>query len=173
MPISTGGRRIGAVILAVALAGVAAAVALGAGTPRTPSPSPSPTTPPSIDGVFRLDVDVAGVAPVTLVVKDTTRRVTEVRSARARDGASVPWGEVEVVNFDARTLRLTWIGLPRAEEIELIVRESADGLVLDLTQRLPPADADSVGHDRVVFIEFDRTVDAKRVEATFPEPLPA
>lgn len=184
----TGGPLIAATGLAVALVAIVAVVALGAGRPGTPDPSASPSTPPSAapstppsvppttppaDGHFQVDVDVAAGGPVTLVVEDTTGAVVDVTSGPASDGMSVRWGDVIVANIDATTVRVTWAGLPGAEELSLTVRSRQDQAVLDFVQKLPPANSDAMGVDRVIVIEFDRPVRAEDVVAIFPDFVPA
>lgn len=178
---SSGSRRVGAVILAIALVAVVAAIALGAGAPSTPpsDPSPSPTSLPSPEptrtpvvpseppaGDVVLELDIAAKGPVILVIDDRTGSLVGARSGRASDGMSVRWGEVQVENVDAETLRVTWAGWPRAEEISLVVTEQGDGLLLDFVQGTPPSNSDAMGLDRVVVLEFDRPVRSEDVRAT-------
>lgn len=146
-----------------------AVVALGASRPGTPEPSASPSTPPSAapsnppsvppttppspppaKGHFEVEVDVAAGGPVTLLVEDTTGAVVDVTSGPASDGMSVRWGDVVVTNIDANTVRVTWAGLPGSEELSLTVRSRQDQVVLDFVQKLPPANSDAMGLDRVI-----------------------
>ena len=184
----SGGRLLAGTALSILLAAVVAVVALGAGRPGAPAPtappSPSPTAPPSAEpspppshipgsSSWVLDLDVASVGRVVLIVHDETGAVIDVRSGRGADSVSVPWGQVKVENIDAETLRVTWPGLPRAEELSLVITERGDGVLLDIVQETPPSDSDSIALDRVLIVAFDRPIRSEDVVATFPEPLPA
>ncbi len=173
---------------AIVLVAVVAVVALGAGRPGVPAPSDppgsSPTAPPTASpsappshipgsASWVVELDVASVGQVVLIVDDETGSVVDVRSGRGADSVSVPWGQVKIENVDAETLRITWPGLPRAEELSLVVTAQGEGLIFDFVQEAPPADSDSIALDRVVIIEFDRPIRSEDVVATFPEPLPA
>jgi class 3 adenylate cyclase len=80
---------------------------------------------------------------------------------------SVRWGDVQVENVDADTLRVTWVGLPVDAEIRLQVKAKGDGFVLAFTQPAPPKDSDAVGFDRVLVLDFASAVRSQDVQATF------
>jgi hypothetical protein len=101
------------------------------------------------------------------VIEDEGGLLAGAGSGRAGDGMSVRWGDVEVVNVDEDTLRVTWVGLPVDAGIRLVVSGAGDGVVLAFTQPAPPANSDAIGFDRVLVLDFASPVDAADVEATF------
>ena len=201
MPRTTNARGQALAVAAVAIAALAiiAAIAFTTGTaygdPPAPSPTPvqaptplpsagpsDPTDPsagPSVapsapsDGSTTVDLDIATDHDVSVVVKDRTGSVRDVVSGQAGDGMSVRWFDVKVENIDAETIRVTWVGLPVDEVIDLTISTAGDKVALDFVQDGPPANSDALGFDRVLVIEFDAAVDASDVEVSFPKPLPA
>lgn len=135
--------------------------------PATPIPTVAPS--PSPDGDFVVDLDIATDHDVKVIVDDRGGLITGVSSGRAGDGMSVRWGDVEVVNVDADTLRVTWVGLPVDAEIGLAVTEDGSGYRLVLEQPAPPADSDALGFDRVIVLDFDGPVSADDVDASVVE----
>jgi hypothetical protein len=88
-------------------------------------------------------------------------------SGRAGDGMSVRWGDVEIVNVDEDSLRVTWVGLPADAGVALKVDADGAGYVLRFTQPAPPANSDATGFDRVLVLDFASAVDAASVWAVF------
>ncbi len=185
------GQVVAAAALAFALIAVVAVVAINPGAPgaptppvpspapsevpgRTPGDSPSPAPTDDIsDGRSLIDLDTATDHDVTVSVVDRSGSVVDVDSGRAGDGMSVRWFDVKVENVDDRSIRVTWVGLPRDEMIALTVSASADGYTLDFVQSAPPANSDAIGFDRVIVIAFDAPVDAADVAVEFSEAVPA
>jgi hypothetical protein len=166
------------------LAVVAACGAVGAAVPSPSTPAgPVPTAPsspaPSDDPVVEpspvpseapsgaIDLDTADDHAVSVVIEDEGGLLGGSASGRAGDGMSVRWGDVEIVNVDEDTLRVTWVGLPVDAEIRLVVAGDADAVSLAFTQPAPPADSDAIGFDRVLVLDFVAPVQAADVEATF------
>lgn len=186
------GQTLAVAAVAIATVAIIGAVAFTIGTasgdppaptpPPVQAPTPPPTQPsaqPSVapsapsDGSTTVDLDIATDHDVSVVVKDETGTVRDVTSGKAGDGMSVRWFDVKVENVDAETVRVTWVGLPVDEVIDLTISKDGDAVALDFVQDGPPAYSDAIGFDRVLVIEFDTPVDADDVEVTFPKPLPA
>ena len=169
--------HVAAPFAALALAAVVAACGASASPAVTASPAPSqpttvapasPTSQPSgSPSTGAIDLDTADAHDVTVVVRDPGKALVGVRSGRAGDGMSVRWGEVEVVNVDDDTVRVTWVGLPVDAGIVLAVAARGDGYALTFTQPAPPADSDAIGFDRVLELDFASPVRAADIEAVF------
>jgi hypothetical protein len=187
---STRGQALAAFVIGLVIVAVVGVVAIrGGASDDGPSPTPvasptarpsdAPTVPPTDtptdapSGDLEVDLDIATDHDVTVVVRDASGSVTDVSSGRAGDGMSVRWGDVEVVNVDATTIRVTWVGLPVDEVIDLTISRDGAAVTLDFVQDAPPANSDAVGFDRVLVIAFDTAVDPADVEVTFPEFVPA
>lgn len=180
---SSSSARLAGPGLLVALALAAVVAACSGGAPASPSPNPtakpSPTAPatpapatPAPSGsptAGVVDLDVATDHDVSVVIDDRGGVIVKAASGRAGDGMSVKWGDYEVVNLDADTVRVTWVGLPRDEQLKLVVSESGDGYELAFEQAAPPANSDAIGHDRVLVLDFEAPVRAEDVEVSFSE----
>ncbi|MGZ9160323.1 MAG: hypothetical protein ACXW4T_04070 [Candidatus Limnocylindrales bacterium] len=180
----TPSRSLIAAALAIAVIVVLAAMASGA-LGRTPTPSPVPSTPPSAqptvvptpvpspvpsdvaDGPIVVDLDTADANDVSVEIDDATGVVVKATTGRARDGMSVRWGEIDVQNVDADTLKLTWSGWPMDEVIDLDITADGDGYALAFSQKLPYPNTDAMGADRVLVLDFDHAVDAADISASF------
>lgn len=188
-PTSFARPRLGLAALLVVAAGVAAACGAQAtpsgapsgspavtptpapSAPATPAPTPDPTaTPaPSIPGQTVVDLDVALDHEVSVVVDDLTGKLAKASTGRAGDGMSVRWFDSEVVNVDDDSLRVTWVGLPRAEQIKLSITEKNGSFVLTFEQAAPPANSDATGYDRVLILDFETLVRSEEIEVVFVE----
>jgi hypothetical protein len=142
-------------------------------TPRPtamPSSGPSSSPIPSSPAQEGIKLDVVDPHDVSVIVDNATGYPVRVTSGRAGDGMSVRWGDFKVVNIDASTLRVTWVGLPRDEQVKLKISfDDASGgmLKLTFTQAAPPANSDAIGFDRVIVLSFDTPVAADEVTAAF------
>lgn len=185
---STSTRNLGALVAALALISVVAVLATGAfgrsvtpdpvpsEAPATPGPSSQPSGAPTPDptaapsptpaGDLTFDLDVATPHDVSVVLEDESDIVTGAKSGRGGDGMSVRWGLSIVENIDDDTIRLTWVGLPQDDIVEMVVREIDGRVVIAIDQAAPPANSDAMGHDRVVEIDFGRAVSADDVRVT-------
>jgi hypothetical protein len=135
-----------------------------------PTPASTPTPAPSApaDGTFTFDLDVADAHAVSAVLTDGSDRITAATSGKAGDGMSVRWSDIEIVNVDRDTLRITFVGYPQDEVIGLDFDVAAgDGFNLLVTQKLPLPNTDALGADRVVVLDFHGDVDASDVYAAF------
>ena len=141
--------------------------------PATPEPTVAPTPEPTVapsdpaDGQT-IDLDIADEHDVSVVVKDESGDIADVSSGRAGDGMSVRWFDVVVENIDAQTVRVTWVGLPIDEVIDLAISKSGDGYAFAFDQDAPPANSDAIGFDRVLVVAFDAPVQASDITVSFP-----
>ena len=175
-------------VLSFAALTVVAAVALAAcsgGTAASPEPStpadpvptvapspapadPSPVPSPVADGRFEFALDVADAHDVSALVTDDSDRIVGASSGQAGDGMSVRWSDIDIVNLDPDTLRITFVGYPQDEVIAVGFDVAAgDGFNLTIDQRLPLPNTDALGADRVLVLDFDGAVDASNVYASF------
>jgi hypothetical protein len=180
------GRVVIAGIAAVTLVVVVGAVAFGAGrqpaaapTPTpvsTPSPvptspvqpaTPAPTSTPS-DGPTVVVLDTANENGPSVVVDDQSGKLADVLAGHAGDGMSVRWNDAIVDQIDPRTIRVTWVGFPGAEEVVLTITADRGAPVLIFDQKAPYANTDALGADRVLVLTFEDDVDADEVEVGFP-----
>lgn len=151
----------------------------------TPSERPTPSLPPTADPtepggepgdgpirrVVRVPLDTATDHDIVAVVTDETEMLVGGASGRAGDGMSVRWFDVTVENLDARTLRVTWVGLPGDAEVDVLIEPDADRINLYILQPAPPVDSDAVGFDRVLELTFADPVGADDVHAVVLEGL--
>ena len=183
------GRVVIAGIAALTLVVVVGAVAFGAGrqpaapttTPvSTPSPAPTspvqpatpkPTSTPS-DGPTVVVLDTANEDDPRVVVDDQSGKLADVLTGHAADGMSVRWNDAIVDQIDPRTVRVTWVGFPGAEEVVLTITSDRGAPVLIFDQRAPYANTDALGADRVLVLTFEDDVDADKVEVAFPSVEP-
>lgn len=184
---STSTRSVAAFVVALALISVVAVLATGVfGRSVTPepvpseAPTPTPTARPSVApspdptvapsptpaGDRTFDLDVATPHDVSVVLDDESDIVTGAKSGRGGDGMSVRWGQSIVENIDDDTIRLTWVGLPQDDIVEMVIKEIDGHVVIAVDQAAPPANSDAMGHDRVVEIDFDRAVSADDIRVT-------
>jgi hypothetical protein len=188
-PLSRAALAVAALLAVVALLAVIVGGALGRGVDPSPAPSqtpsglpsPAPSIPaspqpsgrPTADPSDGLHVDLVNLTrhDVSLVIDDETGTVVDARSGQPGDGMSVRWFDVKVENLDDSTLRITWVGLPRDEEIRLAIVDDDGTYALDLFQAPPPANSDAVGYDRILVIRFDTPVSAGDVNVTLQEPV--
>ncbi|MGK2850549.1 MAG: hypothetical protein ACSLFN_06535 [Candidatus Limnocylindrales bacterium] len=180
---STSSRNVAAFVAALVLISIVAVLATGAfGRTVTPEPTPSevPSDPPSQaptplptvapsptpGGYLTFDLDVATPHDVSVVLDDEAGIITGAKSGRAGAGMSVRWGQSIVENIDDDTIRMTWVGLPQDDIVEMVVKEVDGRIIITVDQAAPPANSDAMGHDRVVEIDLSRAVDANDVRVT-------
>jgi hypothetical protein len=180
------GRALPAAALLLALVAVVAVVASGAlgraGDPGKPYPSAPPSNPPTstpkptptpsgapANGIFDVDLKTVDDTDVTIVVDDATGTVVKASSGDPGDGMSVRWFDMKVENVDAKTLRLTWVGLPVDAQARLLVSRDDGKLRLRFFQPAPPINSDALGHDRILVLMFDEPVSADDVVYSFQE----
>jgi hypothetical protein len=140
--------------------------------PASNPPSEPPATPgssPAVPGKTIVELDVADDHDVSVVIDDATGKVVKLGSGKAGDGMTVRWFDAEVVNIDADTIRVTWVGLPRDEEVRLSISEQDGKVVLAFEQAAPPANSDATGFDRVLVLDVNAPVSADDVKVTFAE----
>ncbi len=185
-PSTSSPRNLASATVAAGVLVLVLAVAAFGGEPvvepsPSPTPQPSPTAQPSPSaapsdegaGPVVIDLDLATDHAVSVTVDDATGDVVDVRSGQAGAGMSVRWGDVLVTNVDARTIQVTWVGLPIDEQLDLVIGRDGETVTLAFEQDLPPAFSDAMGLDRVLVVTFADPVDADDVEVTFPAFQPA
>lgn len=137
----------------------------------TPAPSEAPSETPSeapsdAPEGFQFDLDIVTPHDVSVTVDDQTDSVTDARSGQAGDGMSVRWFDSIVENVDHDTIRITWVGLPQDDDVAVGIGQDGDTIVVSIDQAAPPANADALGHDRVMVISFDGPVAAEDIEVS-------
>jgi hypothetical protein len=134
----------------------------------TPGASPEPSERPlPVDGnEFTIQVGNLDGADLDLYVRDDTGHLTDVTSERPGDAMSVRWYEMRIVNVDDHTLRVTWVGFPKSDDIALVVEREQGGLTLRMFQDAPPPNSDGQGYDRSIFLTFDEPVSADEVDGS-------
>ena len=139
-------------------------------TPGTPSPTPVVTPAPTL-GIGMVPMLVASGSDVVVEIADPDGLLTGSRSEQAEDTMSIRWFEAIVEPAGPSSIRLTWIGFPRDEIVELEVsRDGSGGLLVHIVQNAPPPASDGVGEDRILVLELDEPVDPADVEVTFDYP---
>jgi hypothetical protein len=152
----------------------AAPVATPDSTPHaTPTQAPLPSTPPDASpdpagGQLLVHLDTATRDDVSIEMLDDGHHVVAARSGHPGDGASVPFGTVEARNLDARSLQLTWSDTPGDATLGLYVSERADVVLVIRPERQA---GDAIAFDRVLIVEFDRPIDAGRLQLGVQEGL--
>ena len=126
------------------------------------TPVPSPSAAPSA-GLGSIDLDNATGHEVVLQVHDQTDSLAAASSGRPGDGMSVRWHDSIIENTDIDTIRLTWVGLPQDDTLDLGVARVDGKLQITIVQAGPVANSDAMGEDRVVVLTFDGPVDAEDV----------
>lgn len=188
------GNVVAAGILAAALAVVVGTVALGAVRQVAPSPSPSPSpvatpapaatptaTPPPPATPAPTTVPVPSVVVLDtvddtdprLAIDDQTSSLLFVFSGHAGDGMSTRWNTAIVDQVDSNSIRVTWVGFPGEEQIDLAITADGGTPVLVFDQMAPYANTDALGADRVLHLTFDHAVNAAAVEVAFPSLEPS
>lgn len=124
----------------------------------TASASPAPST-----GPLAIKLDNATNHDVSMKIQNPDAILTDARSGRPGDGMSVRWHDALVVNTDAETLRVTWVGLPQDETVDLVVERDGDGVKLTIVQSGPMPMSDAMGEDRVVVLTFGAPVRSEDV----------
>lgn len=172
------------VLPALVLAGTVAltAAACGsAGPSASPSPSASPTaapatpapTPTAVANGPRVNLTVAGGQNVVAVINDRTGKFTEATSGTAGATMSVQWFKSIVKQVDANSVEITWVGLPRDEEVGVEITKAGTSWAVEFTQASPPLNSDAEGADRVMVLKFSEAIKATDVAVTFVASNPA
>ena len=135
-------------------------------TPPSAKPTSVPTTTPSATpSTGRISVDLKNATDhdVTLLIHGEIATVVKAQSGTPGDGMSVRWHDALVKNVDPRTVRVTWVGLPGDETVDLDIVERNGAYRLTLVQAGPYPYTDAMGEDRVVLLTFDHPVSAANV----------
>jgi hypothetical protein len=130
------------------------------------SPSAAPTAKPSVApsaGIGSIDLENATGHDVVLQVHDQTDTLTGAVSGKPGDGMSVRWHDAIVKNAGARTIVVTWAGLPQDDTLDLGVAVVDGKLQVTIVQAGPVPNSDAMGEDRIVALTFDGPVSADDV----------
>jgi hypothetical protein len=155
-----------AVVLAVLGSGALGRSATPSPSPAAPSPVPSApaaTPEPSAPEGEGVVIDDPSGHVITVDVDDRSGAVTGVTSARPTVGMSVRWSEAIVENVDDHTIRVTWAGFPRDEDVVAVVERGDAGVAIGIGQGMPYPNTDAMGQDRILVFTFDQAVDASDV----------
>jgi len=167
------------IALIVAACGGVQATPSPTSAPPTSAPSPAPTGTPAPAGTPlpsptegagqnpEIVLDVANDWHVVATVVDATGRLVSATSGAAQATMTVRWFDSQVVNVDPSTASVTWVGLPRDEDITVDVTEAGGKLVLTITQASPPLQSDAEGLDRVLVLKLGSPIDATDVSVSF------
>jgi hypothetical protein len=150
---------------------VAAAVASRPPSPTVPAspstpPSAAPTSAPSpapSGGPLSVDLDNATGHDVSIKIHDESGHVVRTVSGKPADGMSVRWHEAGVKNVGARSIAITWAGLPGDDLVDLGIRFDNGTYSMTLVQAGPVPNSDAMGEDRSLVLTFDAPVGAKDV----------
>lgn len=142
------------------------AVAAGCATPAAESPgavqaSPSPTASQPLAPTTEVPLSNATGNDITIEIDDESGSLVGATSGSPGGGASVEPYAVAIVNDDATTLRLTWVGGACDAHDLLAIDASARRFVLVQ----PECPGDAVAFDRVLVLRFAQPVEAGDIEA--------
>jgi hypothetical protein len=143
--------------------------------PSQPAPSPtaspaSPAPSPAL-GLGPIRLATGSGSLVNVSIDDPDELLTGALAEQAQATMSVRWFDAIVEAVGPSSIRVTWVGFPRDEEVLLDVNRDADGrLVLHFVQQAPPPASDGEGEDRVMVLELSEPVDVGDVEVTFDYP---
>jgi hypothetical protein len=153
-----------------ALSMVVLAVVVAASCGPADGSPPGPSSP-EVPERMLVQLDVAAGHDVSVAIDDSTRRVVQAVSGQAGDGMTVRWFNTHLRNLAEDTIEVTWVGLPRDEQVELSIREEGGELVLAFRQGAPPV-LSTVGHDRVLVLYFDAPLSAGELRITYTRGTP-
>jgi hypothetical protein len=172
LPTAAFGLALVAILAIVASGALGRAAGPGGPSPSNPPATPPPTSHPSpvpspessdppAEGPLTVDLDIVDRSDVSVVIDDKTGRLVGARTGSAGDGMSVRWYTLKVETIDEQTLRLSWVGFAVDDELELGISSNDGKLRVRMVQAVPPPNTDSMGHDRVLVLEFDGPVRAE------------
>ena len=141
--------------------------------PPTPSATPDNGPTPAVGlGPIRLATASGSIVNVSIDSPDVL--ITGAVAEQAQATMSVRWFDSLVEQAGPNSIRVTWVGYPIDENVELQVSILSAGvtgtaakLQLHFVQKAPPAQSDAQGEDRVLVLTFATAIDANSVEVTF------
>lgn len=134
-------------------------------TPRS-TPSATPTGPvdhPPIEGDVTVELENQTGQFITATVRDDTETLVDVLSGRPGSGMSVFWHDIAVRNLDARTIRVTWVGLALDDEVHVDIAFEQGKYLIDIVQTGPLPNTDASGYDRELILRFTQPIVADEV----------
>jgi hypothetical protein len=139
----------------------------------SPAPTPSAPTPTSVPlpsvGIGTVRLLTASGSTVSVAIDDPDDLVSGAEAEQAEATMSVRWFDSIVEQVGPSSIRVTWVGFPRDEEVRLEVSRGGE-LVLHFVQDAPPPQSDGLGEDRVLVLELSEPIAASDVEVTFSTP---
>ena len=147
-------------------------------TPTEPAPTaPAPTVAPSVVvptpqvGLGPIRLAPASGSDVTVSIYDPAKLLNGAVAEQAEATMSVRWFEAILDATGPNSVRVTWVGFARDEEVRLEVGRTAAGkVVLHFVQQAPPPNSDGEGEDRILNLRFDEPVEPGDIEVTFDYP---
>jgi hypothetical protein len=140
-------------------------------TPMASPEGPAPT-PDIALGPIRLATASGSIVNVS--INDPNGLVTGAVAEQAQATMSVRWFDSIVEAAGPNDIRVTWVGYPIDEEVELQVEMlsagvtgSAGKLSLHFVQKAPPAQSDAEGEDRILVLTLAASINPENVEVTF------
>jgi hypothetical protein len=141
--------------------GSAAATASPApATTRAPDLSPRVTREP--DGAVHLRS--AAMNGVAVRIEDRTGTLAGAASGDPGAGMTLRWGQAAVERLGPTTVRITWAGFVRDEEVGATLTGDGVEYRLAIAQQMPAPNTDALGHDRVLVLTFERPIAALVVD---------
>lgn len=134
--------------------------------PATPAPSVGPSAPvehPPIQGDITVDLRNQTGHVITATVRDETDTLVDVQSGTPGSGMSVFWHDIAVQNLDARTIRVTWVGLALDDKVHVAIAFERGKYLIDIVQTGPLPNTDASGFDRELILRFTQPVVADEV----------
>lgn len=136
------------------------------GPPASPRPTVAPTQPvehPPIEGDITVDLQNRTGHIITATVRDDTDTLVDARSGNPGSGMSVFWHDIEVHNLDARTIRVTWVGLALDDKVHVNIAFERDKYLIDIVQTGAEPNTDASGFDRGLILRFTQPIVADEV----------
>lgn len=168
-PVAIAGSALALVAIVAIAAAVLASRPVGGGAPAptarpsapipsapakpSATPSASPSTVPGAPA--SVDLDSPSGHEVSILIHGETGDIEGAVSGKPRDGMSVGWHKSIVRNLDAKTIELTWVGLPGDEVADLDISKANSGYAFTIVQMNPYPYTDAMGEDRVLVLSFD------------------
>jgi len=133
-------------------------------SPSSPSSPAAPATPVPTADPFDDHLLSATGQDVKLTIADQTGSLVAAKSGTPGDGMSVRWHDAIVKQTGPKTIQVTWVALPRDDQVDLGVNAAERPLSLVIVQAGPVPYSDAMGEDRVIILTFDHAVDASQMD---------
>ena len=125
-------------------------------------------------GLGPIRLATASGSVVNLTIDSPDVLITGAVAEQAQATMSVRWFDSIVEQVSPNSVRVTWVGYPIDEEVQLEVSILSAGVTgpaakldLHVVQKAPPAQSDAEGEDRVLVLTFATTISASDLEVSF------